>query len=326
MNRQRSILADMLLHRFSFRILILSIALVGSLVGLASPFFQKIFMDTLAGPSALPLSAPQAITAAFFALILSQALNSITLYLGSREAALFQQRIADRVYARILTMRTDEIGARASGEFVSYYAVDVPGMSEWIQSTLPMGASILFPLILGPIAVHVMFGVPLLWTLTIIFAVAAINVYLASRQARLFMEFKKLSADRAGLVNEWVQIIRALRQMDWISQFETRIFDRRERETRKRISMVSNGQFMGAFSSSITFILNLVTVGMLLWVRGSASVSPGEILALLWIVAIFLFRPFRMLPWIFTFALDAWTSIQRVEAFLAQPIREVGSP
>ena len=47
------------------------------------------------------------------------------------------------------------------------------------------------------------------------------------------------------------------------------------------------------------------------------QVTGGELLALLWIVGIFLTRPFRQMPWFFTFAFDSWTSLKRLEEFFS---------
>jgi ABC-type multidrug transport system fused ATPase/permease subunit len=46
------------------------------------------------------------------------------------------------------------------------------------------------------------------------------------------------------------------------------------------------------------------------------NLSPGEMFALLWILGVFLTRPFRQMPWFFTFAFDSATSISRIEEFL----------
>jgi ABC-type multidrug transport system fused ATPase/permease subunit len=61
--------------------------------------------------------------------------------------------------------------------------------------------------------------------------------------------------------------------------------------------------------------LNLVALSSLIFYSDHKFTS-GELLALLWIVAIFLTRPFRQMPWFFTFAFDSWTSIKRLEKFL----------
>ena len=118
------------------------------------------------------------------------------------------------------------------------------------------------------------------------------------------------------MVNEWVQNIRTIRILGWISHFEENIFAKREVETHNRVLMVTNGQVMNAIASSITFILNVVALGSLV-LYSKQTLTSGELLALLWIVGIFLTRPFRQMPWFFTFAFDSWTSLKRLEDFFA---------
>lgn len=80
--------------------------------------------------------------------------------------------------------------------------------------------------------------------------------------------------------------------------------------------MVTNGQTMNSIATSITFILNVVVLMSLINTQGHQFTS-GEILALLWIVGIFLTKPFRQMPWFFTFAFDSWTSLKRLEDYLS---------
>jgi ABC-type multidrug transport system fused ATPase/permease subunit len=61
--------------------------------------------------------------------------------------------------------------------------------------------------------------------------------------------------------------------------------------------------------------MNLAAVATLARLKGSAA-TPGDYFALLWIFGVFLSRPFRQVPWIFTFTFDGWTSIKRIERFL----------
>ena len=55
-------------------------------------------------------------------------------------------------------------------------------------------------------------------------------------------------------------------------------------------------------------------------------VTPGELFALLWILGVFLTRPFRQTPWIFTFTLDSISSLRRVAAYLEKPSSAGGYP
>ena len=118
-----------------------------------------------------------------------------------------------------------------------------------------------------------------------------------------------------GLVGQWVQNIRTLRILGWVSEFEKKILKVREFETENRLMMLTNSQTMNSISSSITFIINIVAVISYLSVTNN-RMSSGTLLALLWIIGIFLTKPFRQMPWFFTFLFDSWTSLRRVNLFL----------
>ena len=80
---------------------------------------------------------------------------------------------------------------------------------------------------------------------------------MAYRQSIYFSRFKILAAERMGLVNEWIQNIKQLKILNWIEGFESRIIIKRKEETHNRIVMVTNGQIMNSFSSTVSFWLNL---------------------------------------------------------------------
>lgn len=327
---RRSLLSEVILHRFAWRLIVLGVSFVAALSGLLAPWMQKEFIDRLMGVET-PLrlvwfDSPLGwILAAFVALILSQAATQLTNYLGAREALILQRLFARRLYDKMLNLKVDTMSKQSLGEVVSLYATDVPGSTVFLDQTLPAGASTLFPLILAPFALSLFFDAPLWPTVGVIVFVSVVNTALAFRQSRFFYRFKQLAAERTGLVNEWVQNIRTLRILGWMSLFENDIFTKREVETRNRVSMVTNGQLMNSISTSVTFFLNIVTLGSLvLWYR--RDLSPGEVFALLWILGVFLTRPFRQMPWFFTFAFDAWTSLTRLQRFLDTPEQKTSAP
>lgn len=320
---ERTLLWQVIFHRWLWRILILLCSLASAVTGLAAPWFQKEFIDLLTGnKSPVHLTwfespAPWIVLAAA-AVLGSQAFAQLTNYLGAREAVFLQKVFARRLYDRMLALRADTMSRRALGEVVSLYATDVPGATVFLDQTLPMGTSTLFPLILAPFALSAFFGTPLWATVGLILVIAAINTGLAFRQSKFFYRFKQLAAERIGLVNEWIQNIRTLRILGWTRAFEDSIFAKRRFETRNRVSMVTNGQVMNSISTSVTFFLNIATLGTLTLVARQ-TLTPGEILALLWVLGVFLTRPFRQMPWFFTFGFDAWTSLRRLQEFLDTP-------
>lgn len=324
---QRSLLAQSFLVRWDRRALILFVAFLSALSGLASPFFQKLFIDRLLeAPNfahqwvrwAEDSSPVELILVAFVFTILAQSFSLLSSYIAVKEGLILQRRFSDRLYRKMLSIRTDSLGSTTIGEVVSIYATDIPGSTALIDQVLPMFAGIAFPLIFAPIAIKLICGIGLAATVGVIVGIVCVNLVLSTRQSRFFYRFKQLAAERTGIVNEWIQNIRLLRILGWIEDFERRIFAKRVEETTNRISMVTNGQFMNAFGSSINFVINLVGVATLVFLR-KEPVTPGELFALLWIFGVFLQKPFRQIPWFFTFTLDSLSSIRRVERFMTRP-------
>ncbi|MGZ3781406.1 MAG: ABC transporter ATP-binding protein [Pseudobdellovibrionaceae bacterium] len=317
----KSLFSEVLFTRVHARILIIFCSLFATILGLLGPFFQKEFIDQITGVKSqlhwIQFSHPlYYIIGAFFSIIIAQSLLQFTNYLATREALHMQKVFAQRLYDKTLHLRVDTMSGKPVGEIVALYATDVQGATVFLDQTLPTGASTAFPLILSPFAISLIFNIPPWPTISIILLIVFINTLMAFRQSRFFFRFKQLAAERIGLVNEWVQNIRTIRILGWIRFFEDNIFLKREIETRNRVKMVTNGQIMNAVSSSITFILNVVTLGSLV-LYSKHQLTGGELLALLWIVGVFLTRPFRQMPWFFTFAFDSWTSLKRLEDFFA---------
>lgn len=322
----RSLLRDVIFTRPHARLAILLSSLIATVIGLFAPYFQKLFVDQITGQGVrVSLEAPffsslmhsplTLIILAFLSMLFAQGFSQLTNYLGIRESIFLQRVFSRRLYEKTLELRVDTMSQRSVGEVIQIYAADVPGSTVFLEQTLPTGASTLFPLILAPFAISLIYDIPLLPTALTMILITAVNTFMAFRQSRFFYRFKKLAAERIALVNEWIQNLRTLRILGWISYFETKIFQKREVETLNRLSMLTNGQAMNAIASSVTFLLNLITLASLIY-TSKQTVTSGELLALMWIVGVFLTRPFRQMPWFFTFAFDSWTSLQRLEAFL----------
>lgn len=328
--RPIQLLPYFLFHRRKARALIVLLSLLGACFGVASPFFQKIFVDRLSGaevPAMRGMNVPDfsvvtAIGLAFVCTLLAQAIALIVNYLCTREGTILQKRLSEDLYRKMLSIRTDSMGSTTVGEVVSLYATDVPGSTALIDQVLPMATTIFFNILIAPIAIIWICDIPLWATYLVIGIIVAMIFTLASRQSQFFARFKQLAAERTGLVNEWVQTIRMLRILGWIESFERKIFTKRREETTNRVAMVTNGQLMNSFGSSINYVLNLTGVASLVMLServGGRATTPGELFAMLWIFGVFLVRPFRQLPWFFTFSLDSMTSIRRLEKFLARP-------
>ncbi|MBL7543541.1 MAG: ABC transporter ATP-binding protein [Bdellovibrionaceae bacterium] len=322
MHEYKSLTRFILLNRLGWRLLILTTSFFAAVLGILSPYFQKGFIDHLIHdrgylPEALTFSSP--LPYLFWAvglLVLSQLLNQVTNYIGIKESLFMQKKIGQKIYDKMLSLKLDSMTKRPLGEVVSLYATDVSGATVYLDQTLPSGSSTFFPLLITPFVLVTFFDTPIAYTLLLVAGVTLLNTYLAFRQSNYFYLFKMLAAERLGFVNEWVQNMRTLRILGWVEILEQKIIAKREVETKNRIKMVTNGQIMNSISSSFTFIVNVVTLGLLV-LYYKKELSPGEIFALLWILGVFLTRPFRQMPWFFTFAFDAATSINRIESFLS---------
>lgn len=321
--KNSSLFKELIVTRWQWRLAILSTSFLAAGMGLVAPFLQKEFVDrlTLANQAKTSLEVleniptPYFVALAFICLLLAQAFQQLTAWLGSRESFLMQQIFAKKIYDKTLSLRVDTMTHRPIGEIVQLYATDVPGATVFLDQTLPAGATTLFPLILAPFAIGYLFEINLLPILSAMLLIVALNTLMAFRQSRFFFRFKQLAGERIGLVNEWIQNIRTIRILGWTHFVESKIFEKREIETINRIRMVTNGQMMNSLSSSVTFLLN-VSALLSLILLSDHNITPGELLALLWIVGVFLTRPFRQMPWFFTFAFDSWTSMQRLQKFL----------
>lgn len=325
------LLWELLFIRFWARLTMIVLAAFSASFGLLGPLFQKAFLDRLSGsPSfswlkfawfeSIPVGGLLALS--FLCLLLALALYQGVVYIGTRESIWMQRNLAQRLYDHTLKLRSESLHGKSVGEIVAVYTTDIPGATILLEQSLPQGLGIVFPLILGPWVLIQSFHIPAVHLLPVLGAMLGLNFFLAFRQSRFFFRFKRLAAERVGFVNEWIQNLRTLRILGWVHAFEERIFRVRRVETRNRLSMLNNGQTMNAVASSITFVLNVYLISVLLSVQKEA-ITPGTLLALLWIVAVFLTRPFRQMPWFFTFVFDSWTSLKRVTELLDLRNREL---
>jgi len=318
------LLKYILLFRPHMKLVLITVAFLVALLGMAAPILQKIFVDHLTESYVSDPSIPIWVWLVLsgVALLLSLVCYQILTFLSTQEAVKTQHAIAQHLYKKLLSLRPLDYQRKTTGEFISVYATDIPSSTILVEQSLPQGLNIIFPLILAPAVLIGYFNVPAIMLLPLLFAFVLLNLGLAYRQSLFFYKFKDLAAKRIGIVNEWIQNIRALRILNWIPAFERKIHHAREIETHNRIRMLNNGQTMNAISSSMTFVLT----ACILWIitqKSQIKESPGNVLTIFWIVTVFLTRTFRQLPWFFTFLFDAWTSIKRVaEAFSLGSIEE----
>ena len=317
-----ALLFYILIYRLPARFFLIGLSFVASFFGLLSPLFQKAFVDALTGQErmqffgiGLSSNALLNMCLAFLASLLSQFLSTSAVYYGAREGFFIQKHLGSIIYKKMLSLRRDTMNHRSIGEVISIYATDVASATTLLEQTLPSGAGIIFPIVMAPLFIHKLYDVPLLPTLLTMAFLVVFHLFLSIRQARFFFNFKQLAAERSGLVNEWIQNLRSLRILAWTKNFEKKIFSKRIEETKNRIDMVTNGQINSSVASSVSFFINLSAMISVIYFSHHAM-TPGELLALLWVFGVFLTRPFRVLPWVMTFAFDSYSSIKRIELFL----------
>jgi len=307
------LLKFILLFRPHMKFAMIGLGFLVAVVGLLAPILQKIFVDHLTENSTYTSILPTWVWLGLssISLLLGLVCYQTLIYLSTYEAVKTQHELAGHLYKKLLSLRPLDYKKKTTGEFISVYATDIPSSTILVEQSLPQGLNILFPLVLAPTVLISYFNVPPEKLIPVLFLFVALNLSLAYRQSLFFYRFKDLAAKRIGLVNEWIQNIRALRILNWTPLFEKKIFQARLIETHNRIRMLNNGQTMNAFSSSMTFGLT----AYILWIMNGSNTqtpSPGDLLAIFWIVSVFLTRTFRQLPWFFTFLFDAWTSIKRL--------------
>jgi ATP-binding cassette, subfamily B, multidrug efflux pump len=317
----RSLVASLLFERLSWRALVLLLSLLATIFGLLAPYAQKHFTDALIEGH----PARGWVLGAFAFLVLQQLFQQLAILVSNRESLFSQKALGDHAFARLLEGPGGLVGRAPAGVAVSLFAVDIPGAAALLDQTLLLASGMIFPLVLAPIALHSFFAIPWWASIGSIASLVFVNFLLAKRQSRFFVSFKLLAAERTGLVSEWVQNIRTLRILGWVGSAEKRIFALRLRETANRKKMVTNGQIMNSIASSSTFSLNLLAILLLLKIRAAsngalAEPTPGELLALLWILGVFLARPLRQLPWMMVMTFDALSSVRRLEQALAIPV------
>ncbi|MES2801004.1 MAG: ABC transporter ATP-binding protein [Bdellovibrionota bacterium] len=304
---QKDVVNFILFDRLAVRIGIMLLAFFATLAGLAVPYFQRDFMLNL---TVAPLLICTLL--AFLSFIFTQTTN----FLGQREALITQKALAEKLYHHILRLKPLTTSHRTVGEMVSLYTTDIPSCTMWLEQTIPYALTTAFPLILAPIFLNVVYHIPYSLTISLILAVVAINLMLARKQSGFFYYFKILAGQRMGLVNEWIQNIRGLKSLNWIQGFENKIIKKRIEETNNRISMVTNGQIMNSISSSVTFWLNLAVLYFVAYIH-TELIGQIDLIAVMWVMGVFLAKPLRQLPWFFTLMFDAWTSVRRSGEFFS---------
>jgi ABC-type multidrug transport system fused ATPase/permease subunit len=295
------------LNRTGHKLLIVSLAISAGLAGLLTPYYQRHFLESRLVSDLL---------IAALLMLISLMSYQLTIYFSQKETVLAQHHLASMLYKHILHLSSFSKITKTTGELVSQYTTDIPSATMWLEQTLPYFLTTTLPLIFTPIFLKITYGVNIWYSVFCISVLVIFNMLMARRQSVYFYHFKKLAAERMTLVNEWIQNIKSLRTLGWITAFEKNIQLKRVSETDNRVAMVTNGQTMNSFSSSITFWLNLLII---IYFMSSSieNLKKEDILVLIWVVGVFLSRPLRQLPWLLTMFFDALTSVKRMNLILS---------
>lgn len=312
--KRRELIRFIITFRWPFRLLIFALALIASVSGLLVPFYQKKFIEAL---DLMDLFICSVLT------LISFMCFQLTIYVGTREALFCQSKLSQFLYEHILNLKfinsNSKDANKTTGEKVALYTTDIPSGTMWLEQSLPYILTTFIPLALTPYFLKRFYSLPYSFSLLIVAIMVSFNLAMAFRQSIFFYRFKILAAERMGLVNEWIQNIKSLKTLSWVIGFEKKILVKRVEETENRIQMVTNGQIMNSFSSTITFWLNLCVLAFLFWrlsEHHTDQIHKSDIFVLLWVMGIFLSRPLRQLPWLFTMMFDAFTSVTRLVNFL----------
>lgn len=305
-NKVFPLIQKVFLNRISHKLFIVFLAMTAGLCGLLTPYYQRHFLE-----SAQTFELLQAAGLMLISLMAYQ----LTIYLSQKETVRAQKHLASLLYEHILQLSSFSKMTKTTGELVSQYTTDIPSATMWLEQTLPYFLTTALPLIFTPLFLKFAYNVDLWYSVVFISLLVFFNMMMARRQSVFFYHFKKLAAERMTLVNEWIQNIKSLRTLGWITAFEKNIREKRILETENRVAMVTNGQIMNSFSSSITFWLNLLVLIYFL-TTSIEGLKKEDLLVLIWVVGIFLSRPLRQLPWLLTMFFDALTSVKRMNQIL----------
>jgi len=308
------LIATLLAERLGVRLGIFLLGVLGTAAALGGVFAQKHFIDMLQTSSIVGTQTLLILLAAAAGgLLVAQALQALCKYLFVRESALAHRTLAQRVYEQTLSLRGESRFQMTVGETVSLYAQDVSAVCSLFEEVLPLIALAGVPILAFPFALQFMHDLPA----TPLLLAAGVNLFiclfLARRQARLFRRSKAATAARVAIINEWLQNMRAVRMLGWIGNFEGRIFSTRSAETNARLRQVSNGSGMNGIMQVAPYILNAVALS---YAATQPDVSPGSLVAALWLCGVFMVRPLRSIPWTLVSGLDALASAKRLQSYL----------
>jgi ATP-binding cassette subfamily B multidrug efflux pump len=318
-----NILLNALRYRPGARFVMLGLAFLATVCGLLVPFFQREFVNHIAEIGAWP--AVWWMAGVFVAGVGQQGLNASFRLLGNREGLLIQKSLSQELYQKSIHLLPEARARYTVGEMVNYYAQDIPTVATFVEEFFPAALITILSFLCAPIVAALFLKIPMTQVLFVTGVSVSLSIWFGNRQARFFILNKQHAQERMGIVNEWLQNMRIVRILGSTERFERKITAAREVETRNRLSMVTNGSAMNSIAQVTPFVINVAGVFALVKQHG-ASVTPGDVFAVLWVFGVFFMRPLRIFPFLIANWHDARTSAARLERFLALPQEEADKP
>lgn len=309
--------------RLKYKVFILFLSILSSVSALVVPYYQKELLDYLSIKNTFTISFTyfKFLIFIFAFAILAQLFTYLSKYMSQQEGGYLQTWLSNLTYAKALRVKTDAANKISVGDSLVIYATDIHTAVAFIDDVFPNFISYIIPILLSPFAIYFIIGINPLPIFTLLIVILIFNIFLGIKQGKLFFSGKKFSGLRIGIVSEWIQNIRVIRMLGWIEGFEKKIKIFRESETLNRIKMVKNASFINSIGYSAPFFLNIFSVLLLIYYQGY-SLSAGKIFSLLWLYAVLLTRPMRMIPIMFVSISDSLTSIKRIQNYWEQELEE----
>ena len=314
---RRRLFQKILLMRPWVRLIMIALGTLFALCGLLVPVFQKNAVDSLVVIEATgDLTTPaQFFVLSFVALVAARGIEMTVRAFGLREGLLVERWISTQLYRKALALRTENRRERTVGETVTLMASHLSMVSFFLTELFPMFFTSAIPIIAAPFMITYYFDLNPVPVFCLIGVSVAGMVYFAKVASSNFQRYKISDEERLGVVNEWIQNIKSLKLLGWVTPFEGKLKQRMKVATRDRVKVVTWAATMNTFAEMIPMLLNVVGVTTLLLTRPEPP-SPGEVLGILWVLAVFLAVPMRALPWVFVLSMDAKTSLARIEEYL----------
>ena len=314
---RKNLFVGLLVSNPVFKLLLLLLGLVFGCLLLVAPVLQKFALDALVADNPDYADITFLFAISFLVICLASFLNIVIRMLGAREGVRLVRELSDWLYRQALSLKTEEQIKHTVGETVALLATHMQMVLFFMTDVFPAFFVSFLPLALTPFWVAYFFDLNPLIICGVIVLFLLLTGGLAIRSSALFQNYKELEAVRLGAINEWIQNIRAIKALNWLSSFEGRIENLGTRELNQRYKMVLNVGVMNSLSGITPYFLSIAGVVSLLYYK--ADFTAGDIFGIIWILGAFLIAPLRITPWIIVIALDAATSLRRVEAFLQAP-------